>query len=341
MLLDRKGFLDCNTFTLKMFGCESVNEFTKYHPADLSPSNQPDGTSSIQAAITHINRAFDTGTDHFFWVHKRIDGTTFPADVLLTRMKLECRNVLQSTVRDITEQKKAEEQLRENSDRIKEMNEKLRVVGDLTRHDVRNKLSAITGYSYILKKKHADQADIIKDLCMMEKAVKEIEKICDFAKAYEQLGVEKLVYTDAEKTINEAAQMFSGLTFQVINDCHGLALLADSFLKQLFYNLIDNTRKYGEKATTTRVHYEKADPNSLRLIYEDDGVGIPSENKQQLFKQGFSTGDSTGYGLYLIKKMIDVYGWEIEENGEAGKGAKFVMTIPKTNKSGQTNYQIQ
>ena len=340
MLLDRKGFFDCNTSTLKMFGCESVDEFTRYHPADLSPSTQPDGTSSMQAAITHINRAFDAGTDHFFWVHKRTDGTMFPADVLLTRIKLECKNVLQATVRDITEQKKAEEQLRENSERIKEMNEKLRVVGGLTRHDVRNKLSAITGYSYILKKKHAEQADIIEGFCIIEKAVKEVGEIFDFAKAYEQLGVEELVYTDAEKTINEATQMFSGLTFQVINDCHGLTLLADSLLRQMFYNLIDNTMKHGEKAKTARVHYEKTDPNSLRLTYEDDGVGIPSKNKQQVFTQGFSTGNSTGYGLYLIKKTIDVYGWEIEENGEAGKGAKIVMTIPKTNKNGQPSYQI-
>jgi len=341
MMLDQQGFFDCNTSTLKMFGCKSVDEFTKYHPADLSPSTQPDGTSSMQAAKAHINWAFDTGTDHFFWVHKRTDGTTFPADVLLTRIKLECRNVLQATVRDITEQKKAEEQLRKKSDRIEEMNEKLRVVGSLTRHDVRNKLSVITGYSYILKKKHADQGDIIEDLYMMEKAVKEVEKIFDFAKAYEQLGVEKLVNTDAEKTVDEAAQMFSGLTFRVVNNCHGLTLLADSFLRQLFYNLIDNTRKHGEKATATWVRYEKADANNLRLIYEDDGVGIPSENKQRVFKQGFSTGGGTGYGLNLIQKMIDVYGWEIQENGEGGKGAKFVVTIPKTNRSGQTNYQIQ
>jgi signal transduction histidine kinase len=272
----------------------------------------------------------------------RKNGTTFPA--LITAVAQISRNKmrgLRGLVIDITERKKAEEQLGENSDRIKEMNEKLRVVGSLTRHDVRNELSAITGYSYILKKEHADDADIVEGLCMIEKAVKEVEKIFDFARAYEQLGVEKLVYVDAERTVNEAAQMFSGLTFQVINDCAGLALLADSFLRELFYNLIDNTRKYGEKTTTTRVHYEKADPDSLRLIYEDDGVGIPSENKQHLFKQGFSTGGSTGYGLNLTKKMIDVYGWEIEENGEAGKGAKFVITIPKKNKSGQTNYQIQ
>ena len=51
MLLDEKGFFDCNTSTLQMFGCKSVQEFTKYHPADLSPPNQPDGTPSMKAAL--------------------------------------------------------------------------------------------------------------------------------------------------------------------------------------------------------------------------------------------------------------------------------------------------
>ena len=65
------------------------------------------------------------------------------------------------------------------------------------------------------------------------------------------------------------------------------------------------------------------------MVYEDDGVGVPLENKPSLFKEGFSTGGSTGFGLFLTKKMIDVYGWTIEENGEPGKGAKFVISIPK------------
>ena len=117
-------------------------------------------------------------------------------------------------------------------------------------------------------------------------------------------------------------------------------MLADSFLRQLFYNFIDNTRKYGKKSTTIRVYFEKADNDSLKLIYEDDGVGIPLENKTGLFKEGFSTGGSTGFGLFLTKKMMDVYGWEIEENGEPGKGAKFTITIPKLNKNGKENYQI-
>jgi PAS domain S-box-containing protein len=237
-------------------------------------------------------------------------------------------------VADITERKKAEEKMKESQIKLEIMNEKLRVVGSLTRHDVRNKLTVVSGYSYLLKKKHADQADIIESLGKMEQSVKEVEKIFEFAKAYEQLGVEKLVYMDTEKTINEAVEMFSSLTLKVVTDCHGLTLLADSFLRQLFYNFINNTRKYGKKTTTVRVHYEKADESDLRLVYEDDGVGITFEDKQHLFKQGFSTGGSTGFGLFLTKKMMDIYGWKIEEIGEPGKGAKFVIAIPKTNQNG-------
>jgi len=423
----------------------------------------------MNAAAIHIQKAFQTGTDHFFWVHKRKDGTSFPADVLLTRMPLKGREVLQATVRDITELKKAEEEVKfqadllnhvgqavimvdrdrrirfwnkaaeklygwsaeqalgqkvtellgittsdqvdetskrlmageswsiealakskdgsavqiilnrtpiykangeflgaasittditlqkntvadlmfslnslSNSlDKIEELNEKLRVVGSLTRHDVRNKLSAVTGYAYILKKKHSDQADIVDGLSKMELAVKDSMKIFDFAKMYEQLGEEELTYIDVEEKLKEAVPLFSGPIPTIINECHGLTLLADSFLRQLFYNFIDNTRKYGKKTTTIRLHFERTDQDSLKLVYEDDGIGVPAENKPRLFSEGFSTGASTGYGLFLMKKMMDVYGWQIQENGTLGEGAKFTITIPKLNKNGKENYQIE
>jgi PAS domain S-box-containing protein len=594
MLLDENGFFDCNTATLSLFGCKSVEEFTNCHPADLSPTLQADGTSSLESANKHIKKALLTGKDSFFWIHKRTDGTAFPADVLLTRLHLKNRDVLQATVRDITERKKAEEaitksqeeysslfvnmvdgfaycqmifdesqkpvdfvylqindafekitglkrasivgknvtqaipgireanselfeiygrvaltgqterfevffkplnmwlhisvycprkgyfaaifedtterkqaehrlkeaeekhrtllnvanvlvqsvdvegkylfvndewkkvlgytdvdlekitmmdvvrkdhlpycmsvfkevmeglsihdvetvfvakdgreivvsgnacpifkgdkfvstvaffvditerkkneeKLKENSQRIELMVEKLRVVGSLTRHDVRNKLSTVTGYAYLLKKKHADEADIVEGLSKMEQSVKETVKIFEFAKMYEQLGVEELTPIAVEAKINEATSLFSGSLPKIINECHGLTVLADSFLRQLFYNFIDNTRKYGQKTTTIKVHYERTNQENLKLIYEDDGVGIPLENKNNLFKEGFSTGGSTGFGLFLTKKMIDVYGWTIVENGEPGIGAKFTLTIPKLNKSGKENYQI-
>ncbi len=277
------------------------------------------------------------------FVFTRQDGTRIYASVAASPIKDDEGNSVGTLalVADISERKKAEEKLEENSERIAIMNEKLRVVGGLTRHDVRNKLTAATGYAYLLKKKHADQADIIDGLGKIEQAVKDSVKIFEFAKMYEQLGAEDLTYVNVEKAANEAASLFSGLTIKVVNDCHGLTVLADSFLRQLFFNFIDNTRKYGKKTTTIRVYFEDEGQDSLRLVYEDDGVGITEENKSNLFKEGFSTGGSTGFGLFLIRKMTEVYGWQIQETGKPGEGAKFVMTIPKANKNGQINYQIQ
>ena len=242
-------------------------------------------------------------------------------------------------VADISERKKMEINLKESRDKLEMMNEKLGVVGSLTRHDVRNKLSTVTGYAYILKKKHGDQADILEGLSKMEQAVAESVKIFDFAKMYEQLGVEDLTYIDVEAKLKEACALFSGSLPNIINECRGLTVLADSFLRQLFYNFIDNTRKYGQKTTTIRVHYEKTDQDNLKLVYEDDGVGVSLENKTRLFKEGFSTGGSTGFGLFLTKRMIDIYGWSIQEVGESGNGVKFVITIPELNRKGQANYK--
>ncbi|MCW4044439.1 MAG: GAF domain-containing protein [Candidatus Bathyarchaeota archaeon] len=240
----------------------------------------------------------------------------------------------------LIQRRNAEEKLKESARKIEVMNEKLRVSGGLTRHDVRNKLSAVTGFSFLLKKKYADHADIVDAASSMEKAVGDSMRIFEFARLYEQLGVEELKYVDVARTVDEAVALFSGLSFKVVNDCRGLSLLADSFLRQFFYNLLDNTRKYGVKAAVARVFYERSGEDALLLIYEDDGVGIAVEDKQKLFTEGFSTGGGTGFGLFLIKRMMDVYGWAIREVGEPGKGARFVVTVPKFNQSGRENWQI-
>jgi PAS domain S-box-containing protein len=340
VLIGRDGFFDCNSSTLKLFKCKSISGFIKKHPKDWCPPFQPDGSPSSEEATRHIKKAFETGTDHFFFVHQRSDGTTFPADVLLTLIRIKGETVLQATIRDVTEQKQSEQQLKYDQERIALMNEKLRFVGSLTRHDVRNKLSAIPAYSYLLKKKYDNQADLVEGLNKIEASVKEAEKIFEHARSYEQLGVEKLVYMDVEKTIKEAFDLFSSLNIELINGCHGLELLADSFLRQLFYNFIENTLKHGKKATKISIYFEKLQNVEVRLVCEDDGVGITSEDKKCVFKQGFSKGGGSGFGLFLIKNMIDVYGWSIKENGVPEIGAKFEITIPKLNKAQQINYHI-
>ena len=111
-------------------------------------------------------------------------------------------------------------------------------------------------------------------------------------------------------------------------------------LRQLFYNLIDNSLKYGETLTKIRVHYEQNNDH-LDLFYEDNGGGIPQAVKQKIFAEGYTTGKRARHGLYLIKRMMEVYGWIIKEKGDPGKGVLFMMTIPKTDKNERINYRIK
>jgi PAS domain S-box-containing protein len=234
---------------------------------------------------------------------------------------------------DISDLKNAEK-------RLDVMNEKLRVVGSLTRHDVRNKLTAVNGNAYLIRKRLTDDPDAIENLRSIEAAVRESERIFDFAAACEKLGVEQLAYVDAKKVLDEAVALFPDLKdVKIVNDCGGLTLLADSLLRQLFYNLIDDSLKYGEKLTQIRIRYEKSE-DQLKLVYEDDGVGISQDAKPKLFNEGYTTGKGSGYGLYLIKRMMDVYGWSIQETGTPDNGVCFTIVIPEKNQDGKENYQL-
>ena len=113
MLLDEKGVFDCNKATLVMFGCASKEEFCSKHPADLSPPEQPCGTDSRALVNRQIATAMEKGNHRFEWAHQRADtGEIFSAEVLFNSMVLDGRKVLQATVRDITERKQAEEEIK-------------------------------------------------------------------------------------------------------------------------------------------------------------------------------------------------------------------------------------
>jgi PAS domain S-box-containing protein len=222
----------------------------------------------------------------------------------------------------------------------KNLEEKLRVVGGLTRHDVRNKLSAVTGNAYLLKRKLVGNPEALEQLADMENAVRNAEAIFEFARTYEKLGVEKLVNMNVGKAVDEATSLFTDLKgIKIVNECHDLTVLADSLLRQLFHNLIDNTLKYGEKTGQIRIYSKTSSADKLELVYEDDGVGIPNDMRSSLFKEGFTSGKGTGYGLFMMKRICEVYGWAIRETGEPGKGAQFIIAIPKISQKGKENYE--
>ena len=108
-LMDEKGFLDCNSAALQMFGYSSATEMM--HPADISPPNQPDGIPSRVAAEQKMAAAFLNGRERFEWLHQRKNASTFPAEVCLTALTLSGQPTLLATVRDITDRKAAEERV--------------------------------------------------------------------------------------------------------------------------------------------------------------------------------------------------------------------------------------
>jgi len=118
LLTPQKGFFKGNPATIKMFACKDEEDFYRQEPASLSPEYQPDGELSSVKAQEMMALAMEKGSHYFEWTHKRTTGEEFPAKVLLTKTKFGEKTVLQATVRDISEEKKAVQEAMENEERL-------------------------------------------------------------------------------------------------------------------------------------------------------------------------------------------------------------------------------
>jgi PAS domain S-box-containing protein len=119
LILDGNKIFECNPAAVKIFGAKHANDILGNNPSELSPPTQEDGTESRVLADQLVENALQNGSVKFEWLHKRIDtGAIFPADVLLSSMTINGEQVLQATVRDITERKKSEAIQAESRDRL-------------------------------------------------------------------------------------------------------------------------------------------------------------------------------------------------------------------------------
>lgn len=126
LLLGEEAFLDCNLAAMKLLKAKSKEELY-VHPAHISPTMQPDGLSSEKKAIAMIVEARRTGFHRFEWMHCDLEGRKFWADISLTIIPFENREILFVVMRDISAFKKLEFLLREEREQLSVT---LRSIGD-------------------------------------------------------------------------------------------------------------------------------------------------------------------------------------------------------------------
>jgi len=131
LLLDGDVFIDCNQAAVEMVGCSSKEQLLALHPYDISPERQPDGRRSVEKARELIDRAHREGSLRFEWVHRRMGGQDFPAEVLLTAIPLHGRQVLHVSLRDITERVLAQQTLEQ---RVQERTHELSTLLEVSRN---------------------------------------------------------------------------------------------------------------------------------------------------------------------------------------------------------------
>jgi len=148
-LFEGDTFIDANPATLTLFGCTSLAEFCGKTPADLSPLYQADKQLSTTRAKSMIQLALNQGQHQFEWIHKRVDtNEAFVADILISTMLINGKTLFQSTIRNITAQKLATQQLQLSARVFSSTHDGI-VITDAEHNiiDVNPAFSTISGYS--------------------------------------------------------------------------------------------------------------------------------------------------------------------------------------------------
>jgi len=211
--------------------------------------------------------------------------------------------------------------MRRMEDSLLRTNKKLSLLGSVTRHDILNQLTILRGYLEMTRDAE-EPATRAKFMHRCEEAAATIQHQIEFTRHYEELGVKRPEWQD----IGEILDGIPHSAIPLWHDLHGLEIYADPMLSRVFHNLVDNTFRHAPEATFMRVSASYEEDGSLSLVYEDDGPGILTEEKEDIFQKGF--GKNTGLGLFLIREILSMTGIEIVENGVPGEGARFSMSVP-------------
>jgi PAS domain S-box-containing protein len=338
MLLDGNGFLDCNAATVRTFGSRDRAHICRLHLADLSPSHQPDGADSLSVAKQRIATALKEGRCQFEWTHKRLDtGKSFSADVLLSRMVLDGRQVLQTTIRDTTERKQMQATLAQ-SDRLTsvgmlaagvahEVNQPLTYVLhhiESLAQDLPKLAAAVKRCCAALREQVGDAAfaEIFEDgaeilqsgglndsICRVREALSGTRRIRDVVRrlgTFSRVEHVELSTIDLRDAVESAIDMaFAEIKYRarLVKDFNKVPAIraSEGKLAQVFLNLLINAAHAIDEGNVDRNRITVrtwAEGNNLCAEVADTGKGIPPEILPRIFEPFFTT-KSAGKGSGL------------------------------------------
>ncbi|MBP1927610.1 PAS domain S-box-containing protein [Methanolinea mesophila] len=222
---------------------------------------------------------------------------------------------LEGFITDITGRKQAEEALRQAYRQLK-------ILTGITRHDILNSIMVAEGYLQIMEGSDgARQGECCKKV---HQSIRKIQRQIEFTREYEDLGSNEPIWHPLPAILRDM-DIPDAMNPQI--DVAGVEILADPALPKVFENLLDNTLRHGgKKVSGVRVTCEVCE-DELLVTWEDDGVGVPEDEKERIFDRGY--GKNTGLGLFLAQEVLGVTGIGINEKGIPGDGARFVIRVPR------------
>lgn len=297
LIHDGRKFLDCNLATLKMYECDTKENFLASTLEDLYPEFLPNGKATNKIIKQKLDKALRVGAADFELISKRMDGKTFDSEILLSKMELNGKTVIQIIVRDVSSQKiakqkliRSKEKFRALASRVEKIREEERTLIARNIHDdIGHSLTALLLDLHLISKKPECQShDIAVELkALVDLTNRSIIATQEIAANLRPGILDKLGLSAALEWQLEAFIKRHKMTTNINIQPHTKELLNDektTALFRVFQEILTNISRHA-KATSLKVVL-KNDNENIRLFVSDNGIGISNENIDNINSMG-------------------------------------------------------